>query len=825
MVRKAKWGIPAFAGDPPPRLGEKQGRDHSAAELGGPVLKHALYYYANFVPWSVRTQLPDEGTVVDEWNSHVDSWHEKALGPVDRCERPSDSEWTQYEKQERDLCHGRLHIIEHLDSGFKPDRVNALMGAKHRARTLWGPNWWDASKPEGLSGPLTSADEQEAAQWIRDKLKPKTQRLAGADQAARLKMANKSEAWAARLEGALPATRAGATRHQGAKAGPVLVQQWMAAALPTERTSNGITGGVARVQEVAKELLKPLPARAATEVDVGVGVAQGDGGAPVMNAALEQFAPLSNGDDTAAQSAYEELLCAWIQAKADAKVQGVPPPRGPFNVEQRRVGLSAVKAARFRVERLRQGATPAAVVDEMAANGLDQIHLMYGPGGTGKSSTIGGIQEAISSLGLGETLVTAYTGVAAAPFGGPMLLSLFNSNPQSKSRPQLEPFNEAQLEALQAKFEEEAGFPFKRLAALVIDEVSFIDATLMGHIEWACRWLSGNRSLIFGGIVLILSGDNCQKPPPGGTEWHVSLVDAARGDEELCVKAARPDSAIGRGMELLRRGRRVCLQRIMRAVDDKEFASAQQQLRRTDVPEPAAAFVKQLRLLSPEDMEADEEWLFAPIGVLAHCERDNLNVAQLRAFAKAFGLPIFKWKLALGGQDAHLLESLSERDRAAIYSNEVALWGWFVEGCPILLSSTIRSTRKLVNGSPALLDSLSFADGEVPAEVVDAYAALADSGESDEFELVEPPYSVNVRVSGAMWHGVPLDDLSELVDSLASDAVVVPLLLGKKDVEADLYHIEAAQHGLPAKLNVRAHTYILAFALTDFKVGLVSRWR
>ena len=41
-------------------------------------------------------------------------------------------------------------------------------------------------------------------------------------------------------------------------------------------------------------------------------------------------------------------------------------------------------------------------------------------------------------------------------------------------------------------------------------------------------------------------------------------------------------------------------------------------------------------------MLADEEWLFAPLAVLTQLERDHWNVAQAEAFAKTFGLPLFK---------------------------------------------------------------------------------------------------------------------------------------------------------------------------------------
>ena len=37
-------------------------------------------------------------------------------------------------------------------------------------------------------------------------------------------------------------------------------------------------------------------------------------------------------------------------------------------------------------------------------------------------------------------------------------------------------------------------------------------------------------------------------------------------------------------------------------------------------------------LLSASDLREDAAWRFAPVGVLAHIERDAINQAQLRAF-------------------------------------------------------------------------------------------------------------------------------------------------------------------------------------------------
>jgi len=78
---------------------------------------------------------------------------------------------------------------------------------------------------------------------------------------------------------------------------------------------------------------------------------------------------------------------------------------------------------------------------------------------------------------------------------------------------------------------------------------------------------------------------------------------------------------------------------------------------------------------------------------------DVVNTAQLERFARAFGLPLFRWKLPL-------LDELSNVDLKDLYNAEPSLWGHFVEGAPINLTENIKPVRKLVNGSPGILDSL-----------------------------------------------------------------------------------------------------------------------
>ena len=353
-------------------------------------------------------------------------------------------------------------------------------------------------------------------------------------------------------------------------------------------------------------------------------------------------------------------------------------------------------------------------------------------------------------LGLGRVLVTAYTGVAAAPFGGPTLLKLLNLNVRTRTNKQVAGNDATDRQIRCKKFNDECGAPIEEFGCVIIDEVSFTDAIILGHVDQGFATLLGNNELC-GGMPLLLCGDNHQKPPPGGTPWYQYMVAVAANevDNPLLQGAS---SAAHRGLTLLSRAKRVELHRLMRAKDDPDFIAVQHQMRQTEILHPIPEdFLKQLRPVTLEDITQEPAWRFAPIGVLSHLERDAINLEQLKAFAKAFRLPMFRWRCFLVDGDM-----LQAGVVAELYDNEPNLWSYFVEGAPVLLLSTISSVRKLVNGTPALLDSLTVANDADRDAIEVAYQV----GYSDDFVTLEStPIAVNVAVGGTkenpvLWHEV-----------------------------------------------------------------------
>ena len=98
---------------------------------------------------------------------------------------------------------------------------------------------------------------------------------------------------------------------------------------------------------------------------------------------------------------------------------------------------------------------------------------------------------------------------------------------------------------------------------------------------------------------------------------------------------------------------------------------------------------------------------------------------------------------------------------------------------------------------------------------------LTTAYENDTFSVLtleKPPKAINLLVGGKhlTWHGVPLDDLSELIEFDTPDAQVVPIMEGPAD-EVTLKSVAAAQFGLDV-VKVKHHTCLQAFAMTDFKL-------
>ena len=154
-------------------------------------------------------------------------------------------------------------------------------------------------------------------------------------------------------------------------------------------------------------------------------------------------------------------------------------------------------------------------------------------------------------------------------------------------------------------------------------------AVVLLTCQWLYRALMGEKDVLMGGIPVILCGDNHQLAGPGMGSWYKAMVLQAAGERR---EDRDPKSASSMGLLALKQAELIVLNRNMRVIgdDSRQFAQWQQDMRRTGHPTPVpAALVDTMRVLGNADVQRDATWAFAPVGCLAHVERDTVNYSQV----------------------------------------------------------------------------------------------------------------------------------------------------------------------------------------------------
>jgi hypothetical protein len=689
LVKTSKWGIFAYAGRPPPREPIHPGENTNSAQslsYNRRLKKYAHFYCATFIPFSTSNP-PDIS--VEAWQDHVRNLEEEACY---RSARENDDDVEGYKK--RMIACGQLYDIDNAKTGFQECKKASNLTAKHRlrSRTLWDTN----NKPVDFTTLNSSA--QDKAQKVVRELQESAARLRGTKSlTTRLTAATKIAAWTAQLVNSLPASSMSGLPQQP---GEILKSKWKVAHAPQYRTGTTVDYDLAVEME---NLLSPPPQSQDTLLLQPISQAQRTVGGTnhTYNIPPGGNIKIPKELQQISEQEYNEECKEYQKRQHIQNTGGEHAGKPPLNTEQRAVGEPFIKVALIRRNGRRGRKKPQEINAIINTAKLSLIMLLTGAGGTGKSALIHILKEQMKALKCGYLLVTAYTGVAAAPFGGPTLLKLLGFGIKTKDHTFVKQLTPQNIVTLKKKFLDECGVNIEDIGGIVIDEVSFNDITLFGHIDGRLRQLMGQPTLFCGGIPMLFCGDNHQKAPPGTKRtWYQELVQHAK-DPSKGPYVNGPSTARANGHRLLVSARRYNLNRMMRAKNDPQFQKYQEQMRNTSSLSPVSKdFVKSLKTVTLEDMKSDEEWLFAPVGVLSRIERDAINIAQMITFAKHFDLPLVKWRLPMYDiiPDVEICNGL--------YENEPNMFGYFVEGAPVHMTETIKSVRKLVNGTPALLDSL-----------------------------------------------------------------------------------------------------------------------
>ena len=156
-------------------------------------------------------------------------------------------------------------------------------------------------------------------------------------------------------------------------------------------------------------------------------------------------------------------------------------------MEQRAGARMFLKAALLRAQGIQRGDSAQQIAHAIQSAGCAQVLLVVGAGGTGKSAMVHALKSEMQKRGAGYLVVTAYTGVASAPFGGPTLLALMSLSITCKNARDAKQLSDVAVAAARAKFASECGVSLDDIGGIVIDEVSFITAAVFGHVDHMLR--------------------------------------------------------------------------------------------------------------------------------------------------------------------------------------------------------------------------------------------------------------------------------------------------------------------------------------------------
>ena len=133
--------------------------------------------------------------------------------------------------------------------------------------------------------------------------------------------------------------------------------------------------------------------------------------------------------------------------------------------------------------------------------------FVTGRAGTGKSTLLQLLRNSTRK----NTVVLAYTGVAALHVQGQTIHSFFGFPPRFFPRSEIKKRKDRKI--------------FQKLELLIIDEISMVRADILDHIDFFLR-LNRNSPLPFGGVQVVFFGDLFQLPPVVASNEEAYLFNA-----------------------------------------------------------------------------------------------------------------------------------------------------------------------------------------------------------------------------------------------------------------------------------------------------------
>jgi hypothetical protein len=349
----------------------------------------------------------------------------------------------------------------------------------------------------------------------------------------------------------------------------------------------------------------------------------------------------------------------------------------------------------------------------------DEVFMILGLPGVGKTTITISISLLAQILGAGVMVSCAWSGVAAALVDGVMLLRTFKIGGAKAELP----LCATHLYTLEQTIKK------KELAVFHIDECSQLHIQWIWYLHIRLCQVTGYDDCLFGGVIIIFSGDFAQNGAIGGDQVYNAMMRFASGAPSKMKSTIELDAC-----RLLAKFKTIVLDVIVRSEKDPEHSAFVAKLARGG--SPTMEEIKSIQPYSVQDVTDDPSWINATWVVTTNQERLHVGYQRAICWAKFHKLPLIRWRrIPTNKEDVALL--LSDTD-----DEDPCLWELFVPGVVGYLKTIMNVDMKLTNGTFIIYDSLTFKD---TATAENVRTRLEQTAPGDFVTLEEPPAGLHVR--------------------------------------------------------------------------------
>ena len=342
------------------------------------------------------------------------------------------------------------------------------------------------------------------------------------------------------------------------------------------------------------------------------------------------------------------------------------------------------------------------------------ILLVTGGPGVGKSYVVDAIKQLAKEINAGYIQTTAFTGIAAVNIKGETINTTFNIRvgEGGKKKVSIQNNKETVDELSHTQLQQfKADIDIRNLALLVIDEISTVTPKLLAIINARLQQAKYNEKP-FGGVGIMFVGDFMTLPPPKELSLLASAVAMADLDcrhirrtrfgvnrERYHIEGRKKQSRLwGKlqigslvrvGTDLFSKAKHIELMTQNRCANDPIHEAFLRKMGKGG--QITMDDLSYYRELTPEDVEEDPEWKFAPILVSTNRERLDFTFAQAQEFAKVHGVPVVRWACHYKNWKGKPRDA----ERQVQAKEDTCFWQYFVKGADAYLSHSINTKKNL----------------------------------------------------------------------------------------------------------------------------------